>query len=95
MFLEKLKEFPKQKALAIITILSFISFLILSLIMQSIERELKGSTGYGVMEFEFAWTSKMIREIFSAWGASGKKKEATAICWDFLYIPSYGLFIAG
>ena len=95
MFLEKLKEFPKQKALVIITILSFISLLILTLIMQSIERELKGSTGYGVMEFEFAWTPEMIREIFRAWGVAGKKKEATAIYWDFLYIPSYGLFIAG
>ena len=95
MFLEKLKEFPKQKALAIITILSFISFLILTLIMRTIETELKGSTGYGVMEFEFAWTPEMIREIFRAWGAAGKKKEATAIYWDFLYIPSYGLFIAG
>ncbi|TFG25640.1 MAG: hypothetical protein EU529_00070 [Promethearchaeota archaeon] len=95
MFLEKLKEFPKQKALAIITILSFISFLILTLIMRSIETELKGSTGYGVMEFEFAWTPEMIREIFRAWGVAGKKKEATAIYWDFLYIPSYGLFIAG
>ena len=95
MFLEKLKEFPRQKVLAIITILSFISLLILTLIMQSIERELKGSTGYGVMEFEFAWTPEMIREIFRAWGVAGKKKEATAIYWDFLYIPSYGLFIAG
>ena len=95
MFLDKLKKFPKQKALAIITILSFISLLILTLIMQSIERELKGSTGYGVMEFEFAWTPEMIREIFRAWGVAGKKKEATAIYWDFLYIPSYGLFIAG
>ncbi|MFW9899054.1 MAG: hypothetical protein ACFFDO_07325 [Candidatus Thorarchaeota archaeon] len=93
--IEKFKEFPKQKVLAIITIVAFIAFLILALIMQSIERELKGSTGYGVMEFEFAWTPEMIRKIFNAWGSAGKKKEATAICWDFLYIPSYGLFIAG
>ena len=40
MFLEKLKEFPKQKVLAIVIILSFISFLILTLVMQSIETEL-------------------------------------------------------
>ena len=95
MFVEKLKEFPKQKVLAIITILSFIAFLILTLIMQSIESELKSSTGYGVLEFEFAWTPEVIREIFNAWGSAGKKKEATAIYLDFLYIPSYGLFIAG
>ncbi len=95
MLLEKLKEFPKQKVLTIITLISFIAFLLLTMIMQSIENELKGSTGYGVMDFEFAWTPETIRKIFSAWGSAGKKKEATATYWDFLYIPSYSFFMAG
>ena len=95
MFLEKLKEFPRQKVIVVITIISFISFICLNLVMAPIERELKGGTGYGVLDFEFAWTSEMVRKIFRAWGSAGKKKEATAIYWDFLYIPAYSFFMAG
>ncbi len=93
MSLEKLKEFPRQKVIVVITIISFISFICLNLVMAPIERELKGGTGYGVLDFEFAWTSEMVRKIFRAWGSAGKKKEATAIYWDFLYNPAYSFFL--
>ena len=55
--LEKLKEFPRNKILILITIVAFILGILLSqLIMAPIEAELKRSTGYGVIDFEFAWT---------------------------------------
>lgn len=95
MNLAKLKEVPKQKPLILITVISFVCFIVLNLIMAPIEQELKESTGYGVMEFELAWTADRIRTIFKAWGTSGKQMEAIAVWLDFLYIPSYAFFIAG
>lgn len=76
MSLEKLIEFPKNKVVVLITIAAFILALLISqFIMAPIEAELKGSTGYGVIEFEFAWTSEQINTIFKAWGSEGKKKK--------------------
>jgi len=96
MFLEKLIEFPKNKAVILITLIAFILALLISqFIMAPIEAELKGSTGYGVIEFEFAWTSEQINTIFKAWGSEGKKKEAFVTYVDFLFIPCYSLFMAG
>jgi len=96
MSLEKLIEFPKNKVVVLITIAAFILALLISqFIMAPIEAELKGSTGYGVIEFEFAWTSEQINTIFKAWGSEGKKKEAFVTYVDFLFIPCYSLFMAG
>ena len=96
MFLEKLIEFPKNKVVILITLIAFILALLISqFIMAPIEAELKGSTGYGVIEFEFAWTSEQINTIFKAWGSEGKKKEAFVTYVDFFFIPCYSLFMAG
>lgn len=96
MKLDKLIEFPKNKVVIFITIIAFILAIIISqVIMAPIEAELKGSTGYGVLEFEFAWTSEQINRIFKAWGSEGKKKEAFVTYIDFLFIPCYSLFMAG
>jgi len=94
--LEKLKDFPNNKILILITILAFVlTALISQLIMAPIEAELKNSTGYGVLEFEFAWTSERINTIFKAWGSEGKKKELYVTIVDFYFIPCYSLFFAG
>jgi len=96
MNLEKLKEFPRNKILILITIVAFIiGILISQLIMAPIEAELKGSTGYGVIEFEFAWTSEQVNKIFNAWGSEGKKKEVFVTYIDFIFILCYSLFMAG
>ena len=63
--------------------------------MAPIEAELKGATGYGVIEFEFAWTSEQVNKIFKAWGSEGKKKEVFVTYVDFIFILCYSLFMAG
>jgi len=93
--LKKLLEFPKRRTLQIIILLAFIGFIVLTLAMQPIETELKNNTGYGVLDFEFAWTGDIIRRIFNAWGETGIKNEAFATFLDFFYIPSYALFMTG
>ncbi len=93
MFLEKLKEFPKNKILILITIIAFLSFLLIQVIvMGPIESELKSSTGYGVLEFEFAWVPEVINNIFAAWGSEGIAKEIFATYIDFLYLLGYSIF---
>ena len=96
MNLEKLLQFPKNKSLGLIILIAGISFFLLNFfVFAPIEAELKGSTGYGVIEFEFAWTSENIKKIFKAWGQEGINKQIFVTWIDFLYIPSYGFFSAG
>ena len=95
MDIEKFLEFPKKKMLILGTVLAFVSFLLLTIIMAPTELYLKGNTGYGVLEFEFAWTSEGINTIFSAWGNDGKQKELLVTYIDFLYIPSYAFCYSG
>ncbi|TFG06831.1 MAG: hypothetical protein EU539_06580 [Promethearchaeota archaeon] len=96
MVLEKLKDIPKNRSLVMITFLAFISYLFMTfVIFAPIEAELMARTGYGVMEFELAWTSENINKIFKAWGQDGKNKQLYVTYVDFLYIPSYGFFMAG
>ncbi|MBA7505787.1 hypothetical protein ES706_04464 [subsurface metagenome] len=93
MFLEKLKEFPKNKILILITIIAFLSFLLIQVIvMGPIESVLKSTTGYGVLEFEFAWVPEVINNIFTAWGLDGIAKETFVTYIDFLYLLSYSIF---
>jgi hypothetical protein len=96
MNLNKLKEFPTRNLLIIITVLSFLTYIFMTIVIFApIEADLKGSTGYGVMEFELAWTSENINKIFSAWGQDGKNKQLFVTIVDFFYIPSYGFFMGG
>ena len=96
MQLEKLLDVPRNKLLELITLIAGLLFFLLTfLVFAPIESELKGSTGYGVMEFEFAWTSENINKIFTAWGQSGMNKQIFVTWIDFLYIPCYSFFFAG
>lgn len=95
MWFEKLLEFPKKKILVLITIIAFSLFFLLTLLFSPIETELKERTGYGVIEFEFAWNSGTIKKIFKAWGSEGKKQQIFITYMDFLYIIFYSFFMAG
>jgi len=93
MFLDKLKEFPKNLILLIITIVGFLIFI---LINQLIFIPLAPAVPtYNVLDFEFAWTSEKIQIIFAAWGPAGMTLQIQGVYWDFLYIVGYGLFIFG
>ncbi|MHA1758668.1 MAG: hypothetical protein ACTSVV_18025 [Promethearchaeota archaeon] len=91
--LKNLEEKPKNKILIICAILSLVAFLIINSIMSPIESSLKGSTGYGVLEFELAWNADTIRTIFNAWGTEGMEKELFVTYIDFLYIIAYSILI--
>ena len=94
--LEKLLNVPRNKFLGLITLIAGLLFFLLTfLVFAPIESDLKGSTGYGVMEFEFAWTSENVNKIFTAWGQNGINKQIFATWIDFLYIPCYSFFLAG
>ena len=94
MILDKLKEIPKKKSLYIITVLAIIVTVIITILMGPNESFLKSTTGYGVMEFELAWTVEVINTIFIAWGSEGMQLEAINTYIDFAFIPAYVILSA-
>ena len=68
MFLDKLKEIPKNLYLIMMFVGGFILFLAINtLVFQA----LIGSSlfaAYGILDFEFAWNVEQIELIFAAWG---------------------------
>ncbi len=92
---EKFKDNLNYKIILIITLISLFFFILLTVLAGPIEETLVSMSGYGVMDFEFAWTAEKINLIFNAWGTEGKQLEAIAVTWDFAYIFAYGFFIFG
>lgn len=93
MFLEKLKNTPKNFIILIITIIAFLIFI---LINQFVFAPLaKSVPTYGILDFEFAWVPERIQIIFTAWGSDGMHLQILGVYWDLLYIIGYSLFIFG
>ncbi len=93
MNIEKLKKTPKTGVILLITAIGLIIFLLINqFIFASLPIEVPS---YGILDFEFAWTTSRISEIFAAWGSAGMTLHANGIYWDFLYIIGYGALIAG
>jgi hypothetical protein len=92
MKLEKLKEFPRDNVLLLLTILTFIPFFILTIIFIINEFSLITSTSYGVLDFELAWKPEMINKIFTAWGPVQMENQIIIHYLDYIYPPIYALF---
>lgn len=87
MFLDKFKEFPENRILYLITIVGFLIVLLVEIfVFIPIEAAV---SRYGILDYEFAWTTSQVEIIFSVWGASGIDNQITAIYWDFLFIIGY------
>jgi len=87
MFLDKFKEFPKDKFVILIIIFGLaIVLLTYILIFMPIEAAVPI---YGILDYEFAWTPDNVQLIFITWRVEGIARQTLAICWDFLYIFGY------
>ena len=91
MFLDKLLEIPKKKALQLITLIGLIAFVVMTLLGGVVNV----APVYGILDYEFAWTPGQVEVIFNAWGDVGKQQIAFGIYMDFLYIIAYGALIFG
>jgi hypothetical protein len=87
MVMDKFKEFPKDRILYIIVILSFLLVLLVEIfVFMPIEATV---STYGILDYEFAWNASNAFNILTTWGESGVNSQVTAIYWDFLFIIGY------
>ena len=90
MFLEKLAKLKKYPSDLILLIMAAIGIVILLTINILIFGPLTYSVyGYGILDFEFAWTKEQILTIFAVWGDEVMTLQAAGVYWDFLFIIGY------
>ena len=89
MILEKLKKSPSDLILLNIAAVGIIILLVINIFV--FEPLANSDFFYGILDFEFAWTSEQISIIFTDWGGEGMALQAAGIYWDFFYIIGYSV----
>ena len=85
--LEKLKKYPSDLILLIVAAIAIVILLAINILI--FEPLLYLGYGYGILDFEFAWTKEQILIIFGVWGHEVMILQAVGGYWDFLYIVGY------
>ena len=89
MILEKLKKSPSDLILLNIAAIGIIILLVINIFV--FEPLANSGFFYGILDFEFAWTSEQISIIFADWGSEGMALQASGVYWDFFYIIGYSV----
>lgn len=55
------------------------------------DARMQDAGGYGIVDFEIAFTSGKAQEILRAWGHKGHDAAVASLWFDFLYLTVYGL----
>ncbi len=92
--LQRLDTAPRKNIVLGAVIIALIAFIILIFLFQNIEAAV-ASTGYGILDLEFAWTAAQASTILTAWGSTLIPLEVQGTYLDFVFIPSYVTLIAG
>lgn len=92
--LYRLDTAPRKGIVLGAVIVALISFVILVFFFQGIESTV-ASTGFGILDLEFAWTAAQATTILTAWGPTLIPLEIQGTYLDFAFIPSYATLITG
>jgi len=95
--LKTLLNKPGNKLLLYLSFVSLIGFIILTVLFQIFSSS-TNLTGFGIMDFELAFTAAQIANIFNAWNAVPGvfQEQLLGVYLDwFLYIPCYVIFLCG
>lgn len=95
--LEKLQTFPAKRSLVILTIVAFIAFIILNIVMYPYSAATAKVGAPGVIDFELTWGAAGAQEIITEWLIyPGLEQEQFILnLIDFAYMPAYAFFIGG
>jgi hypothetical protein len=67
--------------------------LALLVLLAVLDGRMQDAGGYGIVDFELAFTAEQAQEIVTAWGSEGHDAAQLSLWLDFLYLTAYGLFL--
>lgn len=65
----------------------------LSAVLLSLDGTMQDAGGYGIVDFELAFTADRASEILGAWGEEGSDAARLSLWLDYAYLVAYGLFL--
>lgn len=77
-----------------ITLIAFATFFITSFLLLPLDSQLK-SIGYGIVEYELAFTVDNASKMLQAWGTDGQRVMRDSLFLDYPFLLSYGLAFSG
>ena len=93
--MQRLKTLPSRPVIIGISIVALAATLIIWLQFPPIESRLK-SAGYGIVDYELAFTADRADAMLAAWGPEGRGTMRDSLLIDFPFMLSYALaFAAG
>lgn len=61
--------------------------------MLSLDATMQDAGGYGIVDYELAFTSERTGEILTAWGEEGRDAARLQLWLDYVYLVAYGLLL--
>lgn len=92
--MQKLKTHPPTPVVIGIVVVALAETAILWLQFPPIESRLK-SAGYGIVDYELAFTADNVGKMLRAWGPEGQGAMRDSLLIDFPFMLSYALAFAG
>jgi hypothetical protein len=87
-----LETVPPRSWLVVILTISFFAMLGVWFQFLPLEDIMKQSGGYGIVDYELAFTSEKAAEILSTWDPAARAAAYRSLVIDYAFMPAYGLF---
>lgn len=92
---ESLKTRPAQSVVVAMTLVTLVTTVLVWIAMQADEAIMQAVGGYGIVDYELAFTTERASVILAAWGPTGRLAARHSLWVDYGFMPSYGLLFAG
>jgi hypothetical protein len=95
MMIGMLRERPSQSVLMGVTAIALVGMLVFYVAMRPDEAAMQAAGGYGIVNYELAFTAEQVDAILAAWGPDGQAAARHQLWLDYGLMPSYGFLFAG
>ena len=90
-----LKETPKKGVVIAVTLAALVATVVVFLLMRPHEAEMQAQGGYGIVDYELAYSADEADTSLSSWGTAGENAARSSLLIDYAFMPSYALLFFG
>lgn len=93
--MKMLLDRPQQRMVVALTLIGLVSTATIWFQLRDLENAMKAAGGYGIVDYELAFTGPGAQKILGSWGVEGQQVARASLLVDFGFMPAYALAFAG
>lgn len=93
--MQALESIPSWRTLIILTVVGLVATIGIRFLFDPLEAIMQESGGYGIIDYELAFTAEKADAMLQAWGETGRDATWRSLLIDFAFMPSYALLFGG